>query len=183
MEKQLVSAIALVWVGCSSGGASTTGPLSAHTCSSPLLGTWKLQSYTTEYEDTGQKVEPFGAHPSGYLSYGTDCRMYGIVVREGRKSPAEVVATDTEKVELFDGMGAYAGTYTIEGDKVSHHVDISWIESWTGTTQVRQFKIEGNSLRIHSAPAQDPLDGRVSSATLVWTRDAPRRGGRIASHM
>ena len=35
-------------------------------------------------------------------------------------------------IVLFDGMGSYAGTYTIEGDKVSHHVDISWIESWTG---------------------------------------------------
>lgn len=167
-KTQLVSAVALLLVGC--GGANTTRIAPAHTCSSPLLGTWKLQSYTTEYEDTGQKVESFGGHPSGYLSYGADCRMYGIVVREGRKPPAEVVATDTEKIELFNGMGAYAGTYTIEGDKVSHHVDISWIESWTGSTQVRQFKIEGNSLRIHSVPARDPLDGRVSSATLVWTK-------------
>ena len=135
-----------------------------------LLGTWKLQSFTIEYQDTGQKVEPYGAHPSGYLTYGVDCRMYVIVVSEGRKPQTGVVPTDAEKIELFNGMGAYAGTYTIEGDKVSHHVDVSWIEAWTGTTQVRQFKIEGNSLRIHSVPARDPLDGRVSSAKLVWTK-------------
>jgi hypothetical protein len=136
----------------------------------PLLGTWKLQSFTTEYQDTGQKVEPYGAHPSGYLSYGADHRMYAIVVRDDRKPPAEVVPTDAEKIELFDGMGAYAGTYIIEGDKVSHHVDVSWIEAGTGTTQVRHFKLEGNSLHIRSAAAPDPSDGRVSSSTIVWTR-------------
>ena len=67
-------------------------------------------------------------------------------------------------------MAAYAGTYTIEGDLVSHHVDISWIDAWTGTTQVRQFKIEGDTLRIRSMPAKDFLDGRVTFATLAWTK-------------
>ena len=64
-------------------------------------------------------------------------------------------------------MAAYAGTYTIESDLVSHHVDISWIDAWTGTTQVRQFKIEGDTLRIRSMPAKDFLDGRVTFATLA----------------
>jgi hypothetical protein len=136
----------------------------------PLLGTWKLQSFTTEYQDTGPKTEPYGAHPGGYLSYGADRRMYVIVVGEGRKPPAGVVPTDAEVNELFNGMAAYAGTYTIEGDTVSHHVDVSWIEVWTGTTQVRQFRIEGNTLHIRSVAALDPLDGRFSSSTIVWTR-------------
>src|SRR5437762_11728121 len=57
-------------------------------CTGPLLGTWKLQSFKTEYQDTGQRVEPYGAHPAGYLSYGPDCRMYAIIARENRKSPA-----------------------------------------------------------------------------------------------
>jgi hypothetical protein len=162
-------------------GAAALGAVAWHgvgvsqkACTNPLLGTWRLESYTTEYTDTGARVESFGAHPSGYLSYGTDCRMYGIVVKEGREPPAAAVATDKEKVELFSGMGAYAGTYTIEGNTVSHHVDISWIQSWTGTTQAREFRIEGNTLRIHSVPARDPLDGRVSSATLVWKKVGPR---------
>jgi hypothetical protein len=167
MERPWLSAVALLAVG--SGGSSATGTAPAHACSSPLLGTWKLQSYTTVYGD-GQTVESFGAHPSGYLSYGADCRMYGIVVSEGRRRPANVVPSDAEKAALFASMGAYAGTYTIEGDKVTHHVDISWIESWTGTAQVREFKIEGNTLHIRSAPAVDPADGRVSSATLLWTK-------------
>jgi len=78
--------------------------------------------------------------------------------------------TDPEKIALFTGMGAYAGTYTIEGDKVSHHVDVSWNEAWTGTTQVRQFRIDGNTLQIR---AEDSLDGRLGTATLVWTKVRP----------
>jgi hypothetical protein len=136
----------------------------------PLVGTWKLQSFTTEYQDTGERVEPFGAHPSGYLSYSSDARMVALIISEGRQPPAGIVPTDAEKIQLFNGMGAYAGTYTIEGDQVSHHVDASWIEAWTGTTQIRHFKIEGNALRIRSVAAPDPADGRISSATAVWTK-------------
>jgi len=57
--------------------------------------------------------------------------MYAIIVRENRKGPAGVVPTDVEKIELFGGLLAYAGTYIIDGDKVSHHVDVSWNEGWT----------------------------------------------------
>jgi hypothetical protein len=168
LKRKLVSAMAFLSVRC--GGASTTTVIPAHACSNPLVGTWKLQSFTKEFLDTGQKVEPYGGHPSGYLSYAADCRMYAIVVGEGRRPPAGADPTDSEKIELFDGMGAYAGTYIIEGDKVSHHVDVSWNEAWTGTTLVRQFKIEGNTLQIR---AEDSLDGRSGMATLVWTRVQP----------
>ena len=167
-RRQLLSAMALLSVGC--GGACTTNVVQTHTCSSPLLGTWKLQSFTMEFADTHQTVEPFGSHPSGYLSYAADCRMYGIVVRGGRRPPVAADPTDPEKIALFTGMGAYAGSYTIEGDKVSHHVDVSWNEAWTGTTQVRQFKIDGNTLQIR---AEDSLDGRLGTATLVWTKVRP----------
>jgi hypothetical protein len=129
-------------------------------CEGPQLGTWKLQSFTTEDLETGQKTEQFGPHPSGYLSYGAD----------NRSSPAATVAIDAEKIELFDGFVAYAGVYSIEGDQVSHHIDISWNQAWTGTTQVRRFKIDGNSLYIRSMPGKSPLSGRQSSFTLVWTK-------------
>jgi lipocalin-like protein len=84
-----------------------------HACAGPQLGTRKLQSFTTEYLETGQTTEPYGTHPTGYLSYGPDCRMYAIIVQENRKPPAAVVPTDAEKIELFGGVLAYAGTYTI----------------------------------------------------------------------
>jgi hypothetical protein len=139
-------------------------------CTGPQLGTWKLQSFTTEDMATGQKTDMFGAHPIGYLSYGPDCRMCAMLVKEGRKAPDTLVPTDAERVDLYGGFIAYAGTYSIEGDKVSHHIDASWNQSWTGTTQVRQFRIDGNSLYIRTLPAKDPMTGKETSAVLVWIR-------------
>jgi len=137
-----------------------------------LLGTWKLKSFTTEYLDNGEIVQPYGTRPAGYLSYGSDGRMYAIVASEHRKAPAGIVPTNAEKMALFDGFAAYSGTYTTDGDKVRHHVDVSWNEAWTGTTQLREFRIMGRRLKIRSMPAKDPLDGRLSSSTAVWTKVA-----------
>ncbi|MGA9915909.1 lipocalin-like domain-containing protein [Paraburkholderia sp.] len=136
----------------------------------PQLGTWKLQSFTDEDLATGEKTDLFGAHPSGYLSYGSDGRMCAILVKEGRKAPDTLVPTEAERVDLYNGFIAYAGTYSIEGDKVSHHIDTSWNQSWTGTTQVRQFRIDGNALYIKTLPAKNPLTGKESSAVLVWIK-------------
>lgn len=139
-------------------------------CTGAHLGTWKLQSFTDEDLETGQKTDLFGAHPSGYLSYGADGRMYALLLKQGRKAPDSLIPTDAERVDLYSGLIAYAGTYSIEGDKVSHHIDASWNQSWTGTTQVRQLRIEGNSLYIKTLPAKNPLTGKVSSAVLVWNK-------------
>ncbi|MGA7781704.1 MAG: lipocalin-like domain-containing protein [Paraburkholderia sp.] len=139
-------------------------------CTGPQLGTWKLQSFTDEDLATGEKTDLFGAHPSGYLSYGPDCRMSAILLKEGRRTPETLVPTDAERVDLYNGLIAYAGTYSIEGDKVSHHIEASWNQSWTGTTQVRQFRIDGNCLYIRTLPAKNPMTGKQSSAVLVWVK-------------
>jgi hypothetical protein len=68
--------------------------------------------------------------------------------------------SDAEKVRLFDSLFAYAGTYTLGDDKVVHHLDTTWNQSWTGTEQVRFYKLSGNRLSIHGAPAPDPFTGQ-----------------------
>jgi hypothetical protein len=94
---------------------------------------------------------------------------HSLVGTEFRERPPET-PSDAEKILLFSGMGAYAGTFSVDGDIVRHHVDISWIETWTGTTQLRRFRVDGNLLYIQSPAAKDPLDGRISSAVLVWAK-------------
>jgi Lipocalin-like domain len=137
----------------------------------PQLGTWALQSWVSEDIETGQKTSPFGDHPSGYLSYGPDCRMYVILTKQDRKAPASaLVPTDAEKVDLYGGLVAYAGSYTIDGDKVSHHIDASWNQAWSGTTQVRQFKIDGNTLHLRSLPAKSPVTGKQGVFVLDWSK-------------
>jgi hypothetical protein len=46
----------------------------------------------TEDLETAQKQNLLGVHPSGYLSYGSDCRMSAILVKESRQGPASLVA-------------------------------------------------------------------------------------------
>ena len=67
-------------------------------------------------------------------------------------------------------MFAYAGTYTADGEKVVHHVDVSWNQSWTGTDLVRFYKLNSNTLTITTAPARSAFDGEEGQFILVWEK-------------
>src|SRR5271170_6480271 len=140
------------------------------TCTGPLLGTWALLSIETEDSETLQKNNLLGAHPSGYLSYGSDCRMSTILVKENREVPAALVATDPESIELYRGLIAYAGSYAIDGYKITQHIEASWNQAWTVTTQVSQFNIDGKSMYIRTGPSKSPMTGRESSTVFIWAR-------------
>src|SRR5262245_36545470 len=137
---------------------------------SPIVGTWKLQSLVFEAIATGQRSSQLGDHPVGYLKYSPDSRMYAIGVAEDRPKPRDLVPTDEEKAKLQQSMFAYAGTYTADGEKVIHHVDISWNQSWTGTDLVRFYKLDGNTLTITTARAQSAFDGEEGQFILVWEK-------------
>ena len=139
-------------------------------CENPILGTWKLQSLVFEATATGRRSSPFGDHPVGYLSYSPDGRMYAIGVAADRPKPCDLVPTDEEKAKLQESMFAYAGAYTTNGEKVIHHVDISWNQSWTGTDLVRFYKLDGNTLTITTARAQSTFDGEEGEFVLVWQK-------------
>jgi Lipocalin-like domain len=78
--------------------------------------------------------------------------MQAIGAAKVRRIPAGAASPGNERVALYDTMFAYAGTYSFEADKVTHHVDISWNEVWTGTDQIRVFEVNGTTLtlRTHS---------------------------------
>ena len=83
-----------------------------------------------------------------------------------KRSPPRV---DEDRINLHKYMVAYSGRYPVEAEKVVHHVDISWNESWTGTDQVRVFKLEGDKLTI-TAPV-DAINGLESTSVLIWERE------------
>ena len=140
---------------------------------SQLLGTWKLKSWVREVAGTGERYDQAGERPDGYLGYSADGRMYALIIWENRIRPRGAIPTDEERVKLHQTMIAYAGTYTVQGDKVLHHVDASWDQTWTGTDLVRFFKLEGNILTIKTATNRSPVDGREGHSILVWDRVKP----------
>jgi hypothetical protein len=71
-------------------------------------------------------------------------------------------------------MFAYAGTYSVEGGRVTHHVDISWNEVWTGTDQVRFYEINGNILTL-SCRFVNLTDGTEAEYVVAWKKvEGPR---------
>jgi hypothetical protein len=71
-------------------------------------------------------------------------------------------------------MFAYAGTYSIEAGKVTHHVDISWNQVWNGTDQVRSYEVNGDTLII-SSRLFNPASGTEAQYVLVWEKVAGPR--------
>lgn len=135
-----------------------------------LYGTWRLLSWTRQVAGTGESADLFGKAPHGFINYGRDGRMFAIIARENRTKPADLAKlTDQERAELFKTFVAYAGTFKINGGRVVHNVDISWNENWTGTAQVRNFKIDGKRLTISIDPYVGADGARVTSV-LTWEK-------------
>jgi hypothetical protein len=140
------------------------------TCDGPQIGSWVLLSIETQDAQTNDKNNLLGAHPYGYLSYGSDCRVYAILTKESRIAPAQLVPTDEESIGLYRGLISYAGTYSIDGSNIIHHIQASWNQAWTGTTQVQQFNVDGSTLFLRTGLTKSPLTGKQGSTVLIWTK-------------
>jgi len=135
-----------------------------------LTGTWTLISALRQEIPSGATTNLFGASPHGYLNYSPEGRMMGLITRRDRKAPAAGRATAAEAEALFRSMLSYGGTFTVTGDIVTHHVDISWNQSFTGGDQKRHFRFDGNRLTLSTPQSLDPIDGKMSVRTLIWER-------------
>jgi hypothetical protein len=133
-----------------------------------LLGVWKLESFDTEFKTTGQRKNIFGEKPNGYLIFTPEKRMMALLTAEGRKKPN----TDEDRIAAFWSMSAYSGIYRVEGDKWTTKVDVAWTETWTGSDQIRFFKLEGDTLTVTTTWLPHPnLPGNPEArAVLVWSR-------------
>jgi len=135
-----------------------------------LIGTWKLVSAMREEISSGEKTPFLGENPTGFLHYMPDGRMLALITRAGRKRPDGNVATAAEAEALIRSMIAYGGTYACEGEEVTHHCDISWNQSFTGTVQKRKVTFDGALLVLSPPPSPDPIDGKMSVRRLTWEK-------------
>ena len=144
-------------------------PLAAVAADDELVGTYKLISTTRTVLDTGQVITFHGE--TGFITYGKDGRMMILAVR-GDRPKAESIEkmTDEQRAVLHRSMTAYAGTYKFDGTTMEHHIDISWNEIWTGTTQVRDVRKDGGMLIFTTRLAPNPGDGKMAVTTLVWEK-------------
>jgi long-subunit fatty acid transport protein len=98
--------------------------------------------------------------------------MLVLIVSDENDRPAVGGAPPTaeQSASLFRTMVSYGGTYEFDGHTVKHHIDISWNQAWTGSTQIRDVQREGDKLIYVTRPAPSPTDGKISVVTLVWQK-------------
>ena len=136
---------------------------------SALIGTWKQLSGTMVEEGGAEKANLSSA-PNGFVNFSADGRLILLSTDSARKKPAGEVPTAVEAEALYRSMIAYAGTYEIEGNKVTYHLEATWNESWTGSKQVRFWKVEGDRLTVTTPEIVNPLTGKRSVFKLTFRK-------------
>jgi Lipocalin-like domain len=131
-----------------------------------VVGTWKLVSFVNEFQDGSEARGAYGNNPTGYVIFTQEGRVMFMVEAEGRKPPEN----DEQRAAAFRTIIAYTGTYRLEGDKLITKVDVSWNPAWVGTEQVRDYKLEDNTLKVISPWVMSPNLGKMTRATVTWQR-------------
>ncbi len=133
----------------------------------PFVGTWKLISWEVTQPD-GTIHYPYGKNVVGYLIYTADGYMSAEIMDPDRQQsdpsfPLEIAAAQTlpepDRARAYSTYLSYCGTYTVEGNTVTHHVKAGLIPSWTGSEQVRHFKFDDSCLIL-----------TVGNHKLTWER-------------
>src|SRR5688500_17323609 len=112
-----------------------------------LVGTWRLVSCAL-YD--GDRVNhPYGANPTGFLTYTPDGHMavmFGDPNRPPLDNPDWRQNTDGDVAAAARVFIAYCGTYALRDSEVSHHVAFSLTPNWIGQTLTRRVVLDGNTL-------------------------------------
>jgi hypothetical protein len=136
-----------------------------------FAGSYELVSATRKILETGQTEDTFGGKPKGLAMYGLDGHFVILITYDGRPKPESIEKmTDHQRADLHRTMTAYGGTYTFDGSKVVHHLDLSWNEVWAGTTNIRDIQRDGDRIVYTTRPAPFASDGKMSVVTLVWKK-------------
>lgn len=135
-----------------------------------LIGTWRLVSYRL-IGSRGRVRYPYGEDATGYILYGADGYMAVSIMSACRQPFAgtDILRRTTEEAAAATRTYlSYSGTYEVFPDKVLHHVEVSLFPNWSGTVQERFYLLDGDCLRLSTAPfVQEVSEPR---ALLEWER-------------
>jgi hypothetical protein len=134
-------------------------------------GAWKVVDYFATDPATGLVTHPFGESPIGSAIYTAKGQM-SVLVAGSHRVPSTGTGAQRaqERAELFDGLYAYTGTYTVKGNAVTIHVESAWQPDWVGTEKTRTLKLDHDKLSIVTAPMKSPVDGKTYISTTTFRR-------------
>ncbi len=123
-----------------------------------FVGTWKLVSWEVTQPD-GTIHYAYSKGVVGYLTYTADGYMSAEIMNPNRRQsdpsfPLELAIgqtlPDADRARAYSTYVSYCGTYTVQGNTVTHHVKAALIPSWTGSEQPRGFTFDDGSLIIEA---------------------------------
>ncbi len=136
-----------------------------------LVGCWRLVEYSVTTTEGDKPDHPLGMSPLGTILYTPDGYMSAQLAMPG---PYE------DEQEPVAYAIAYSGPFDVDEQTrtVAHHVQVSVIPSWMGTTQLRQvqFREPGALVLSTSAPEQRSGNGvrTTTTTTITWARQPSR---------
>ena len=116
-----------------------------------LVGAWRLERWSLEYEDGRPAEFPLGPDARGMLLYTPGGQVSATLMNTGQPSASL----------------AYAGRYDVRGGTVYHSIEISTDPTLVGVTTTRHIAREGDVLTL-SGP--DFRAGTGRSQKIVWRR-------------
>ena len=137
-----------------------------------LWGHWKLHSYKQQSAD-GSWQDALGADPVGCISYWPNGHMQVLIGSADRpKFRGEWSSiSSVDKALCLDRMIAYSGQYSLQNNKIIHHVEVCWIPNWQGRNMVRLASFPNpHQLLLKTEP---PVNDRsLPSQEVLWSRAA-----------
>jgi hypothetical protein len=121
-----------------------------------------------------QDANWLGEGANGCIHYLPDGRM-AVLIQYGACPPlpaAPAQASDAELAAAARRFYAYAGPFTIEGDRVIHHLDTCSNPNDVGADYVRTVALDGDRLTLGTPP--ELREGAVVELKLEWQSVAPR---------
>jgi hypothetical protein len=132
-----------------------------------LVGTWKLVSASSKTSTGQRNAPPYGVGPVGFLTYTEEGRVTSLISYGGRKTLA-IGAPPEEQAEAYSTFLAYAGQYSLSGDKVTHHIEISSIQNYVGKDLVRGLEFQDDQITLVTPATL--VNGKIQTIELIWRR-------------
>jgi hypothetical protein len=135
----------------------------------PLIGSWRAKSVGLIWSDTGERIEPYGPSPEGFMVLEPGGRVMFLFAKSGRRQPVD----DMERTTLYNAMVAYTGTVRMDGPgRFITTVDVAWNPGYNGE-QIRLFDLQGDQLKIWTLETKQPQFGdRTFVADIIWMRES-----------
>jgi hypothetical protein len=141
---------------------------------SPLVGSWRLLSFELR-DEQGVVSRPWGDEVTGINTYTADgflSEQFGSAHRPALTKDDWVSATPDEIDLAARRYFAYAGSYELDGQTVTYHLEESLMPNWIGKTERRFWSVMGDTLTITTPPLL--VGGKEQISILVWKQAGKR---------